>query len=213
MKYLKIPGLPPTPMSWKQDGVDHINIWQCAESDVGRAMSHGYRRPFTHAIFGKFNSMEAFWYYLQSSERDPKIMDLFGYNLKKYVRENPKGFTTRKVLNFKAVIMESNYRRIMEYDGIIEELKNSTLPFDLYYIMPDGTRLRPKTHNWLIPGWLEIRNALQENREPDFTFLLDRAGSDIYAFVKEDEERPAFKSTQLNDMLRKYLLLAIKTET
>ena len=56
----------PSPMLWKADGVDHINIWERAETELGCILSHSSRLPFVHSIFGRFGNMEAFWHYIQS---------------------------------------------------------------------------------------------------------------------------------------------------
>ena len=56
-----------------KDSVDHINVWDSAKTELGRNLSHGISRPFSHSVFGRFDSISAFWHYIRSNERDDRI--------------------------------------------------------------------------------------------------------------------------------------------
>lgn len=170
----------PSPMNWKGDGIDHINIWEKGETELGVVLNHSISLPFNHSLLGRFGNMEAFWHYVQSEERDDRIRMMEGYTLKNFARK----LTPSRVINFRAIIMDANYQRIKQYEPIVQEMINSTLPFDCYYVH-DTTKLRtrPNFFKWLTMGYEEIRKALKENREPDFNFLLEREDSSIYQFL------------------------------
>lgn len=170
----------PSPMNWEKDGLDHINIWEQAETPLGKFLSHNNDKSFTHNLFGKFNNMEAFWHYIQSEERDDRIRVMSGRSLKNF----SKKLTITKIVNFRAIIMDANWQRIKKHKSVIEELRRSTLPFDCYYVNSQTSlRIRPTFFKWLIKGFEEIRQAVIEDRDPNFSFLIDKKGSGIYDFV------------------------------
>lgn len=170
----------PSPMKWQADGVDHINIWEDGSTELGKALSHRYKLDFTNSVFGPFTTMEAFDRYVQSEERDDRLRRLTDKPLKNFAEK----LTFRQVTNFKAINMDANYQRIKQYKPLVDEMIASTLPFDVYYVARDnGMRIRPPRHAWFIAGMEEIRKALKEGREPDFTFLLDKKKSKIYEFA------------------------------
>lgn len=174
----------PTPMLWTEDGVDHINIWEEGATDLGQVMSHSSPIELNHSLFGRFSNMQAFWNYIQSVERDDRIRALTGRNLRQFSQK----LTPAKVVNFRAIIMDSNYQRAKQYPLIVKELVESSLPFDCYYLhRTSKVRIRPNFFLWLNRGWEEIRKALKEDREPDFSFLLDKPGTQIYQFVTPEE--------------------------
>ena len=169
----------PSPMKWKADGEDHINIWDNAATELGRYLSHNSELPFKHNIFGKFSSMENFWHYILSDERDDRLRSMRGTTLRIFSRK----LTPTKITNFRAIISDSNYQRIKSYASLSKEVAKSKLPFDSYYTNENGIRIRPSYFKWLIAGFEEIRKALKEEREPNFAFLLDNPKSEIYQYV------------------------------
>ena len=105
-----------------------------------------------------------------------------------------------RVGNFRAIIMDSNYQRIKQYEPIVQAMIESVHPFDCYYVAAESQlRTRPIFFKWLTMGFEEIRSALKQDREPNFNFLLDRQDTDIYQFAvpqlihntpKEDRKNP-----------------------
>ena len=162
------------------DGKDHINIWHAAETDLGAVLDFNSPLELTHSIFGYFDNMTAFWFYMQSKERDDRLR---GMNPISAVRFGRKMESTR-VVNFRAIIADSNWQRIKSKPALIAMLKRSDLPFDCYRVEYDtGLRIRPPFFGWLLWATEEIRKALKEDREPDFTCLLDEHGTGIYDYV------------------------------
>jgi hypothetical protein len=170
-----------SPMKWLEDGVDHININGDSVTELGKFLSHNSPNSFFHSLFGSFATMESFWFYIHSDERDDRLRVMSGRVLKKF----SKNLTIKKISNFRAIILDANWQRIQQYPPIITALKESTLPFDCYRYLDDTSlvRVRPTFFKWLIKGFEEIRLAVKEDREPNFTFLLDKYDSNIYDFV------------------------------
>lgn len=176
----------PNPSSIGEDGIDHINIWEQAKTDLGRALSHSARLSFTHSIFGRFDNMESFWQYIRSVERDDRVRVLHGYKLKTFARK----LTFKRVPNFHAVIMDANWQKVQQYPDLLDELKESELPFDCYYLNNEGIRIRPAFSHWVIYGFTKIREALKADDKPDFSTLMDRTDVDLYDGIRPENSKP-----------------------
>jgi hypothetical protein len=149
---------------YTKDGIDHINIWFKARTELGRELSHFYYMPFKHPYYGPFNCMEGFWYYIKSVQRDDSLRTLSGYQAK----EHGRTLTRRWVDNFKAIIIEANYHKIIQNEDLERKVIESTLPFDHYYLYGDGNIIiRPKGNEWLVEGFEEIRTMIKEGRAPE----------------------------------------------
>lgn len=157
------------------EGVDHINIYINGESELGKMLSHSYRMSINHSVFGRFSTMESFWYYIQSEHRNDEFRVLHGSALRKLFRKTP----SKTVPSFKAIIMDANWQKIKHYK-LEQMIADTSLPFDIYYIKNDSNlKIRPTFAKWLLAGFEEIRRAIKEDREPDFTFLLDKGNDSL----------------------------------
>ena len=181
------------------DGVNHINIWEKASTDLGVALSHMSDLPFTHETYGKFRSIEGFWHYIRSVSRDDRTRMMAGYKAKKF----GDGLQSQRVDDFKAIIMDANYQKIKQYPPLIDELRKSTLAFDFYYLYNNDVniRIRPASAFWLIDGFEEVRKAIKENREPDFTFLKDRINRNKKPNVQPKQKERYTNAATLNPSL------------
>lgn len=172
----------PSPLDWKGDGEDHINIWRHAETELGRFLALDSELSVNHKYFGRFGSVETFWYYIQSRERDDRIRSMYGKTLKNFIRK----LTREQVTNFRAMIGDTMYQRVLQYPPLLKALKDSTLPFDYYYIdnrNEVGIPIRPNFFKWVLSAMEEIRRAVKEEREPNFTLLMDNRKIGIYDTV------------------------------
>lgn len=159
------------------DGVDHINVWEHGETSLGRGLSSLADLPFTHKTFGKFRSVEGFWHYVRFQSKDDSLRNLKGVAVRRYVQELEAAHPekTVRVADFRAMIADANWQKLKSWPLLAEEFKDCQLPLDGYYTRTTNTdlRIRMTSSVWFIPGLVEIRNALIDNRLPDFTFLLD----------------------------------------
>lgn len=181
----------PAPSESGVDGEEHINIWEFGATALGRDLSHSGNLPIEHEIFGNFSNMEAFWYYIRSTERDDRIRTMRGRQLKQFAEK----LTSVRVPNFCAIIMDSNWQKIKQHPAVLESLKESTLPFDCYftYKRTDGVRIRPSFSYWLIDGFNEIRAALKEGREPNFDAFKNNKSIGIYDSALNVKQKPKKK--------------------
>jgi len=154
-----------------KDGTDHINIWEFADTDLGRVLSSFTCMPFKHSVYGKFDSVEGFWYYIKSVTKDDNLRHLSGFNARAF----GKTLESIRVDDFRRVIADAHWQKIKAYKPLLLEISQLPVPFDCYYYENKDHHVRIRTSNaaWLIPAFEEIRKALFENREPDFHFLND----------------------------------------
>lgn len=184
------------------DGVDHINIWEKGSTELGVALSHMADLPFTHETYGKFRSIEGFWHYIRSVTRDDRTRMMAGYKAKKF----GDTLESQRIDDFKAIIVDANWQKIKQYPPIIEEIKNSTLPFDIYYLFnnDENVRIRPASAFWLLDGFNVIRQAIKENKEPDFTFLKDKQ-SNFKKSTERNKSRSKDSANYVSPVLEKII--------
>lgn len=162
------------------DNVDHINMNGRSDSQLGRFLTMSSRLELRHSIFSNFSCVDSFRYWLLSESRDDAARTLQGNALYEFGRS----MRQRPVTNLRAIVMDANYQRIMQHKPLLDSLRKSDLPFECYRVdAKTGLRIRPTFAKWFIWGMEEIRRAVKEDREPNFTPLLDKRGSGIYDFV------------------------------
>ena len=174
----KKPYRTPGEIDISKDGVDYINIYSNATTELGRIMSHFSHTPFTHPYFGYFVSMEGYWYYMRAREKDDRLRYLFGFKAKKDGRElEPRWYP-----EFREDILAANYQKIIQTPGLKQLFMESELPFTHFYVFANnkttaksaGMRSKPakivifpREAEWLIDGLEDIRQALKEDRVPE----------------------------------------------
>lgn len=151
----------------EEDGQTHINIYSASPTQLGRWLSHFTHTPFVHPYLGPFACMEGFWYFMRNGQVDDELRYLAGHRAKIRGREGkPQWYA-----NFKEDIMAANYCKVIQRQPILDALKESTLPFDHYYLFGgrNGARkvlINAKDNDWLIDGWSEIREAVKADIQP-----------------------------------------------
>lgn len=176
-----------------EDGVDHINTFSGCNTQLGRLLCFSNAKPFTHSHFSTFKTIEGFWYYILSEERDDQLRTLSGKPLKEFVKQLK---IRPNVLNFKAIIMDALYQKVKVDNNLINLIKNNTLPYESYYVYKDDVKIRPKQSWWMITGLKELSIAIKENREPDFKFLYSAPNSDLFDGVIKKSKKVRVDSTQ-----------------
>lgn len=206
IKPKKVPKPIPSPERLLGDGVDHINIWDSATTKIGQFLSHDKNNIVRHPLLGTFSNMYSLWYYVSSKERDDSIRTMRGKPLKLFASY----LTSIIVPNFKAIIADTQWKRVKANKAIYEEIRKSTLPYECYYIPnANGIKVRPSFFKWLLAIHEEIRKAIKENREPNFDIFLDVKGSGIYDFINDHIEREkqrklhSFNKTENNKKQKK----------
>lgn len=162
---------------WAKDGVDHINFSRYGETTLGRALNLDFVRHWNHDVLGSFKSVNSMWFFLLAKVKDDSIRQLTEMRLKAFVKE--KCGQLKHVPNFRAIMLDGIWQFVNQFPKLKDDLKASTLPFDWYRVNnKSGIRERFRDTEWLADGYEEIRAALKEGREPDFSFAINNKGRD-----------------------------------
>lgn len=180
------------------DGVDHINIWERAQTELGLALCHKIDIKFDHPDFGRFKSVEGLWHWLRDKNRDDRHRQSHGPAAKRMAMNND---VIAHVENFKYHIVIANWVKVNSYPALVQMIAESTLPFEMYF-QNDKNRIyvRPASAFWLIPAFEEIRNAIKENRQPDFDYLRDTR-NDPEKQSKQERKNPAPQKAKISGAL------------
>jgi hypothetical protein len=142
----------------EKDGIDHINIYSKAKTELGRWLSNFQYCPINTYFHGKFNSIEGFWYYLGTDHPDKeKLRNLYGFQAKKIGKEMKK---VSKVHcdNFEDRIREALQVKIGAMPNHLEELFYcSDLPLEHYYNY-SGKIIDVKDCKWILEFLEELRH-------------------------------------------------------
>ena len=172
-------------MTIGHDGINHINIWESGETNLGKALSSFTALPFEHSEYGSFVSIEGFWHYIRSVTKDDNLRLLSGHNARTFGRT----LESQEVKDVYYVVADANWQKIKSYPALVNEIKNLRIPFDSYYL--EIEKGRPKLEcvrsrslhaKYMVPAFHEIHEAVHQNREPDFTFLKDSNRSSTTKF-------------------------------
>jgi len=149
------------------DGWDHINIYSKSPTKLGRAMSNFFHSNFDHPKYGRFASVEGFYYWLLTGETIEKLRELTGYKAKEY---GEKFGAVRKIDKaFKESIKEAIGYKVIQNEYIQNLLldEKNQLPFTHYYFY--GSKFNPKIidcskrDHYMIEAWEEIRRNLLDH--------------------------------------------------
>jgi len=143
----------------EEDGKSHINVYSQGKTKLGQFLTNFALAPFSLPDHGKFNSVEALWYWLgcRHPDRD-SLKPLHGFAAKKRGRELGAPDWVEDDL-FKRTIKRAIYNKVFSNIGMAIELKNSSLPLVHYYNYK-GKVVEPEDGRWVIEFLTELRTRL-----------------------------------------------------
>jgi len=161
----KHPGKAPVNMKpkFEEDGITHINIDYRGNSELGRLLHQFTPAPFTHPHFGKFASVEGFWQYIRSVERDDRLRKLSGIVAFKHGQKAKE----YRDMNYCEVLDMANYYKIDQNPKIKKLMIKSTLPFECYYTQGEGNIVTlPVNRARVIDCFTKLRKNFVEGIVP-----------------------------------------------
>lgn len=162
-----------------KEGEGHINCTDESATELGRALSLQATAPFKHKYVGPFRCVEGFMWYLCSE--DDSFRSMNGISARNASHKlTPEQKTSVTPFNlFKLLVADAYWQSIMARgEKFIDELKSSTLPFDMYYVDKSGIRIRTVRAEWLVHVLEVIRSAIQKNLSyPHFFYLFNERSS------------------------------------
>lgn len=163
------------PNNYEKEGDDHINISPFSEFYIGRILEPSFLRVVNYPLIGKFRSVSNLWVWLKVKPLNDSLRRIGVRQVQRVLIEycNKDSY----VPNFKVIIAYATYLKIKDDKTAVAEILK--LPKDtpiLCYYQPKGSPVRICSNyaDIILPAVLEIVKAIQENREPDFFFLLER---------------------------------------
>ena len=143
------------------DGVDHINIYSRGKTQLGRMLSNFYPLPFNHPVYGGFNTVEGFYYYVSTGFKHEVLRTLSGFEAKKF----GKSLERTKLEDFENIIRKAIRLKIYQNETLKSLLKASSLPFGHYYFYgdPDGKYklFTPKGFEYMVDEIEKVRDKVK----------------------------------------------------
>lgn len=151
-----------------EDGFTHLNIYSKARTKLGRDLSNFSYFPFVLEPYGKFDSVEGFWYWYLTGQKHDDLRHLSGAKAKaqgkKYNGDRDEYILTDETIG---VMQDAIMAKIMQHPALMESLKNSTLPFCHYYVY-FGKVVMVQGSEWFNETFENIRTVLKENNNGNF---------------------------------------------
>ena len=135
------------------DGVNHINIYSKGVTALGRWLSNFTYEPIEIPVFGRFASVEAYWYWLGA--RDDDLRPLHGYPAKQLGQRLPR-VEILPAEDFQDFIREAMRLKLRANRLKAGEFIDSDLPFAHYYYYGTKVHMLPK-YQWIVDEWERLR--------------------------------------------------------
>ena len=155
--------LPPPLYGPMTEGQDHINVFSRSRLELGRMLSNFALSPFEHPVYGRFASVEAFYYWLSTGMQHQQLKSLYGYEAKQIGSKFPKVPHP----SFQDEIITALRLKIEQNERLAEMLRDSRLPIVHYYYYGSINNCKVQElpeHHSMTDAIGEVRAELQ-NRE------------------------------------------------
>jgi len=162
----------------KKDGIDHINVhYNDGITSLGRQLSSYYVQAFKHPYFGPFRCVAGFMCYVRTGCRDDAFRGMTGSQATAYLRQQikEKKLSTYDIEDEENVLMLAMHARLTQHSVTATLFKNSTLPFENYFLWSDDKTVarkdrlpaRPADSAMVIQSLTTLREYMQAGLEPD----------------------------------------------
>ena len=168
------------------DGVDHINIHNNAETELGKFLDMNSYSPFVHPDAGKFHSVGGMWHYIQTRPVMEEFRILAGARvraqakkMKEDARDNPNAPRHTPVKGFRTIIADALWYKVTQNANAVKMMAETSLPFEHYFTQGDlGIRQYPSEGYWICAAYEEIRRVIKlrlatgdSEAQPDFSAI------------------------------------------
>lgn len=145
-----------------EDGFTHINIYSKGKTKLGRDLSNFSSHSFILEPYGWFPSVESFYFWFLTGQKHDELRKLVGAASKaaadKYAHDRLE-MTEERL----SVIQAAIIAKITQNPELQERLKNSTLPFEHYYVYGGKIIDLADEHRWFVQTFEDIRTVLKES--------------------------------------------------
>jgi hypothetical protein len=159
----------------ENDGIDHLNIYSNAKTELGQLLSNFAATPFIYNGWS-FSSVESAWYVYRIQQRCSKYNDIAeitedlytlsktsGYRAKELGKELIKKYLAEDTKAPSEKVLKQLYLCKLDYNPYITEmLMKNDLPFTHYYVF--GNKITEATNYlWTVELWNVVKQELIEH--------------------------------------------------
>jgi hypothetical protein len=162
------------------DGITHINVDMRGKTVLGRMMAHSWNDTFHHPRLGPFNSMDGFWGYIKTGKKHDSFRYMTAQDARARLKEMMKDKSNHLIVpDFYQTIIEADYYKFCSDQKIVQLLKSTIEPFDMYYVYQttdtsaESLLIRPQPSETLIAGFEYIRDLIQHDKNWDSKEFLE----------------------------------------
>ena len=140
------------------DGVTHIDIYSKGKTELGRWLTNFSYSPFNNPEYGKFLSMEGFWYWVSTGMKEERFRTLVGFKAKELGK-------TMKVVDvgeeFESIIKQGIRQKLISDKAKLRELLECNLPLAHYYVY--GGKCVSAGYEWITKYIESVRKICQDS--------------------------------------------------
>lgn len=176
------------------DGIDHINVYSKARTKLGIVLSNFAMTPFEHPRYGKFMSIEGFWYWLATGKQHEELRHLYGYKAK----EIGKKFPRVQIDNFIPEVKKALLLKFEQNKELAHDFSLTSLPLTHYYYYGDisNPKVIPETKAMWFVEYLEtIRRYLKG--EAYKIIIAGSRGIDQLETVRQAYRESGFEAVEI----------------
>lgn len=153
------------------DNITHINVhYKFSNNKLGKMLSTYFVAKFTHPHLGSFKCVEGLMLYLRTGCQDDRFRELTGDQATRYFREKRKAaaLPNHDIPQEADVFIDAYYARLKQYPVAEVLFKESTLPFDVYYLIgeKENTPIRPGHAEALVGALTRLRELMKRGETP-----------------------------------------------
>jgi len=150
-----------------EDGITHINIYSKSKDPLGNWLSNFTHTPFEHPAYGRFESMEGYWYWCATGMNHHMLKQAWGFKAK----EMGKEYKRVRHPDFQKMIKQGIRLKINQHPEWKNRFRASMLPFKHYYVFGDPRHdrsvvIEPKGSQWLVTYFEELRAQMKKDFKP-----------------------------------------------
>jgi hypothetical protein len=154
-----------------KEGTDHINVHYNYGKKLGRLLSTYQVERFEHPYFGPFKCVEGFMLYVKTGCRDDEFRYLTGARATAHFRKqmNEGNLKINNIDNGVLVhlLISAYHARLVQHPVTAAQFKESTLPFDFYFLYEgSGLPVRPENAALLIHALMTLREYMKRDLTP-----------------------------------------------
>lgn len=143
-----------------EDGYTHLNAYSKGRTHLGRMLSNFAFSPFVLEPYGKFNSVEGFYYWYCTGQCHDDLRKLSGSTAKSVGQKYKRIIISLSDEDIE-VIQSAMIAKIVQNPEIMEALKKCDLEIVHYYVYGGKVVQLEQSSSWYAETLNQIRDSLK----------------------------------------------------